>query len=170
MRDNMSRLDGVDTLRRVRLGEVISVLLIKRPMDRLFEDGIGLIHLELGLEVGEMMVGEAVGATASVGEVEALIHDFFAGTSPVAFATAVLLDLLGVSINKAALGKEARQMFRRRDAPISKTLVVTIVVLVRTSHFDKWMAGGDKTRARRRRGKTEAERGGRFGDELAGAR
>lgn len=83
MRDNLSRLDGVNTLRRVRLGEVIAVLLIKRSVEMLLEEGVDLIHLELGLEVREMLVRKAVGAAASVGEAETLIHDFFAGASPV---------------------------------------------------------------------------------------
>lgn len=134
MRDDLSRLDGVDTLRGVRLGEVIAVLLINRSVDVLLEERIGLIHLELGLEVGEMLVGKAVGAAAGVGEAETLIHSFIAGTSPVAFTITVLLDLLGVSINVATLGKEARQIFCRRDTAVGKTLVVTVVVLVRTSH------------------------------------
>jgi hypothetical protein len=74
----------VNTLGGVGLGEVIAVLLIKRSVERLLEDGIGFIHLELGLEVGEHVVGKAVGAATGVGEAEILIHDFFAGTSPVA--------------------------------------------------------------------------------------
>lgn len=160
MRDDLSRLDGVDTLGRVRLGEVIAVLLIKRSVEMLLEERVNLIHLKLGLEVREMLVGKAVGATAGIGEAETLIHDFFTGASPVAFTTTVLLDLLGVNINVATLGEEARQVFCWRDTAIGNALVVTVVVLVRTSHFDGWMARGDKMRARRRKGKTEAERGG----------
>lgn len=53
---------------------------------------------------------------------------------PVAFAIAVLLHLLGINVDIAALGKEARQLFCRRDAAISETLVVTFAVLVRASH------------------------------------
>lgn len=160
MRDDLSRLDGVDTLGRVRLGEVVAVLLIKRSVEMLLKERVNLIHLKLGLEVREMLVGKAVGAATSIGEAESLIHDFFAGASPVAFTTTVLLDLLGVNINVATLGEEARQVFCWRDTAIGNALVVTVVVLVRTSHFDGWMARGDKMRARRRRGKTEAERGG----------
>lgn len=83
MRDDLSRLDGADTLGRVRLGEVIAVLLIKRSVKMLLEERVNLIHLKLGLEVREMLVGKAVGAAASIGEAETLIHDFFAGASPV---------------------------------------------------------------------------------------
>lgn len=56
---------------------------------------------------------------------------------PVAFTTTVLLDLLGVNINVAALGEEARQVFCWRDTAIGNALVVTVVVLVRTSHCYK---------------------------------
>lgn len=49
----------------------------------LLEERVNLIHLKLGLEVREMLVGKAVGATAGIGEAETLIHDFFAGASPV---------------------------------------------------------------------------------------
>ncbi|KAL6908905.1 hypothetical protein GGI43DRAFT_394078 [Trichoderma evansii] len=158
----MSRLDGVDALRGVGLGEIISILLFKRTVEGLVEERVHFIHLELGLEVGEVVMGETVRAATGVGEAEVLINDFLTHTSPVAFAIAVFLHLLGISVDIAALGKEARQLFCRRDAAISETLVVTFAILVRASHFDGWMVGGDKTKARRRRGKTEAVAGGGF--------
>lgn len=80
----MSRLDGVDALRRVGLGEIISILLINGSVEGLVEEGVHFIHLELSLEVGDVVVGKAVGAATGVGEAEVLINDFLARTSPVA--------------------------------------------------------------------------------------
>lgn len=82
-RDSLSRLDGVNTLGGVRLGEVVTVLLINGSVDGLFEERIRLVHLKLGLEVGKVVVGKAVGAATGIGEAEIFIHDFLAGTSPV---------------------------------------------------------------------------------------
>ena len=81
----MSRLDGVNTLGGVRLGEVIAVVLIHRSVDGLFKERVRLVHLKLGLEVGKVVVGKAVGAATGIGEAEAFIHDFLAGGSPVRF-------------------------------------------------------------------------------------
>ena len=53
---------------------------------------------------------------------------------PVALTRAVLLDLLGIRVHEAVLGKEARQVICWRDAAVGNALVVTVVVLVRTSH------------------------------------
>lgn len=80
----MSRLNRVDALRGVGLGEIISILLINRPVERLVEERIHFIHLELGLEVGEVVVGKAVRAATSVGEAEVFINNFLAHTSPIA--------------------------------------------------------------------------------------
>lgn len=67
------------------LGLVQSVILISLgAVDALLEDGLGLIELELGLEVMEMVrVTAAVGAATSVGELELLVDDLLAGTSPI---------------------------------------------------------------------------------------
>lgn len=52
-------------------------------MDGLLKDGLGLIDLELGLEIAHVVGdGATVGATASVGEGEALVDDFLAKTTP----------------------------------------------------------------------------------------
>lgn len=73
----------MDALRGVGLGEVISILLINGSVDRLVEERVHFIHFKLGLEVGEVMVGKAVGAAASVGEAEVFINNFLAHASPV---------------------------------------------------------------------------------------
>ena len=72
------------TLRRVRLGELIGILFLERPVDGLLEDGLGLIDLEFGLQIGDL-VGEAaaVGAAAGICELERLIGDVITITAPV---------------------------------------------------------------------------------------
>jgi hypothetical protein len=64
---------------------VQSVILLRLgAVDTLLEDGLGLIELELGLEVMEMVgVAAAVGAATSVGKLELLIDDLLTGTSPI---------------------------------------------------------------------------------------
>lgn len=123
-------------LRRVRLGQVIAVLLL-RAMEGLFEDGLGLIDLELGLEVGGVM-GKvaAVGAATGVGEAEVFVGDVIVNSAPIASARAVLLHLLGIHVEMAMLGEEARKMLSWGGSALGKTLVVTIVGLVGASHFD----------------------------------
>lgn len=118
------------------------MVLVLGSMDRLFKDRFGLVHLKLGLEVGDM-VGEAaaVGAAACVGEGEVLISDVIVDGSPVASARAILLHLLGIDIGIAVLGKEARKMLCGSDSAVSETLVVAVVGLVRASHFDGLLRG-----------------------------
>lgn len=58
-----------------------------------------------------------------------------AGSLPVAFASTVLLGLLGILTSMAMFGKEAREMLLGRGSAISKTLVVLVVELVGTSHW-----------------------------------
>lgn len=75
---------GVAALRRVRLGELIGILILDRSVDGLLKDGLGLIDLELGLQIGDV-VGEAaaVGAAAGIRELEWLIGDVICKTAPV---------------------------------------------------------------------------------------
>ena len=56
------------------------------------------------------------------------------GCIPIAPATPVLLDLLGVGVRVAALGKEAREVLRGSGGAVSETLVITVVGLVGASH------------------------------------
>jgi hypothetical protein len=124
------------TLRRVRLGEVISVIvLVKRAVKGLLKDGFGLIDLELALQISHM-VGDAaaVGAATSVGEAERLVCDLVINRAPISPAKAVLLDLLGVGVDVAVLCKEAWKVLRRVSGAFSKTLVITVVGLNGTSH------------------------------------
>lgn len=104
-------------------------------MERLFEDRLGLIDLELGLEVADV-VGEAatVGAAAGIGELEVFVNDFFSEASPVASAATVLLDLFGIHVDMAVLGKETWEMLSGSSGAVGETLVVTVIGLVRASH------------------------------------
>lgn len=64
------------------LGEHV-VLLDLGAVEALLKDGLGLVDLELGLEVMEMVrVAAAVGAAASVGELELLVDDLLARRAP----------------------------------------------------------------------------------------
>lgn len=74
----------MDALGGVGLGEVISIFLINGSVERLVVERVHFIHFKLGLEVGEVVVGKAVGAAASVGEAEVFINNFLARASPVA--------------------------------------------------------------------------------------
>jgi len=104
-------------------------------VEGLFEDRLGLVDLELGLEVAGV-VGEAatVGAAAGIGEPEVFINHFFSEASPVAFAATVLLDLFGVRVDMPVLGKEAWEMLSGSSGAVGETLVVTVIGLVRASH------------------------------------
>jgi hypothetical protein len=130
------------TLRRVRLGEVISLVVVfKWTMKRLLKNRLGLIDLELGLEISHM-VGDAaaVGAAAGIGEAEWLVCDVIAKSTPIASTTSVFLDLFGIDIGVAALREEAWEMLRRSCGAFSKALVITVVGFVGTSHgwYEEW--------------------------------
>lgn len=57
--------------------------LLLGAVDALLEDGLGLIDVELGLEVAEVVAeAAAVGAAAGVGQVETLVVDLFACVAP----------------------------------------------------------------------------------------
>lgn len=65
--------------RGVRLAE----LLVLRTVEFLLEDGLGLVDLELGLEVVDVSgQAAAVGAAPGIGEVEALIDGFLTRLTP----------------------------------------------------------------------------------------
>lgn len=131
---------------RVGLGQLVLGL---GSVKGLFKDRIDLVHVELGLEVLEVVEAGRVGAAMSVGHVELIIHNFITrvapepgqwtlklGNSPlknlpVALAAAILLGLLGVLANMAVLGKEARKMLLRASSAVSQTGVVLVVVLKR---------------------------------------
>lgn len=53
-------------------------------VDRLLEDRLGLVELELGLEVLEVVgIAGRIGSTASVGEVELVVKDLIARVAPI---------------------------------------------------------------------------------------
>ncbi len=54
---------------------------------------------------------------------------------PVAFASAILLCFLGVSIDEARFGEVAGQMLLGSGGAISETSVVTIILLVGAGHW-----------------------------------
>lgn len=60
---------------------------------------------------------------------------------PVATATAVLLDFLGVCVDVAALCKEAGKIFLRSGSAFGDALVVTVVGLVGASHYTISVSG-----------------------------
>lgn len=126
-------------------------------MDGLVEDGFKLVDFELGLEVGDVgRRGEGgVGTAAGVGHGEALVHNDVTDSAPstvsrrvqeddlrvtevnlpVALATAVLLDLLGVGVGKAVLGEELGEVLHGEGSALSNALVVAVVGLVGAGHF-----------------------------------
>lgn len=58
------------------------MVFLLRPVDRLFENGLGLVDFELSLEIGDVREATAVGAAASVGKGELLACDIVADGSP----------------------------------------------------------------------------------------
>lgn len=109
-------------------------LLLLGSVKSLFKYRLGLVNLELGLEVLHGSETVTVGAAPSVREMEFFIDDFVTRMSPVAFASAVLLGLLGVGIDKTVLAKEARQMLLR-GGTLGVAGMMLVSVLVGTSHF-----------------------------------
>lgn len=63
----------------VGLGELILGL---GTMDALLEDGVDLVHVELGLEVSDVGVAGGVRATTGVSKVELVINDLVTGVAP----------------------------------------------------------------------------------------
>jgi len=107
-------------------------------MDGLLEDRLRVIDLKLGLEVADMVRNTAaVGAAAGVGEGEVFVYNLFSESSPVALAPTVLLDLLGIDVGIAALGKETRKILDGESSALGNALMITIVGFVRTSHDGK---------------------------------
>jgi hypothetical protein len=64
-----------------RGGALLLKLLAHGAVELLFEDGLGIDDLELGLEVVQV-VGRGVAATAGVGHVWSDVFDFVAGHTP----------------------------------------------------------------------------------------
>jgi hypothetical protein len=56
-------------------------------------------------------------------------------SSPVAFASTVLLGLLGISIDEARLGEVAGEMLLGSGGSISETSVVTVILLMGAGHY-----------------------------------
>lgn len=83
----MAKLDhrGLATLGGVSLGEVFTIVVGNRAVDRLFKHRLRVVDFELGLEVSYVVVGEgaAVGAATGVGKGEALVDDFVTKATPV---------------------------------------------------------------------------------------
>lgn len=67
--------------RGLRLGQGIVVLGL-RAVEVLLKDGLGLVELELGLEVVEVGIAAAVGSASLIGEAEAAVDNFLTGTTP----------------------------------------------------------------------------------------
>ncbi|OWT43424.1 hypothetical protein VFPPC_17427 [Pochonia chlamydosporia 170] len=119
---------GPAALRRVSLGEVI--LLTGRAVDGFLEHGLRVNHFKLGLEVVDMVrCCATVGTTTGVGKLEVMVHDIV-----VTSTIAVLLDLLGIDINIATLGKVSWQILHGGCSAFSNALVVTVICLVGAGH------------------------------------
>jgi hypothetical protein len=56
-------------------------------------------------------------------------------SSPVAFASTVLLSLLGISIDEAMFGEIAGEMLLGSGSTISETSVVTVILLMGAGHW-----------------------------------
>jgi hypothetical protein len=95
-------------------------------------------------------LGAAVGATAFIDEVVAIVMRLFTRDAPayvsavdrkqeihylpIALAAALLLNTLGVSVDVARLGEVARETFFSSGSTISDSAMVAIVGLVAASH------------------------------------
>lgn len=67
----------------VGLGE----LWVLCAVDRLLEDGLGLVELELGLEVLEVVgIAGRIGAAASVGKVELVVKNLITRVAPISIS------------------------------------------------------------------------------------
>lgn len=112
-------------------------LWVLSAVDGLLKDRLGLVELELGLEVLEVVgIAGRIGSTASIGEVELVVKNLITRVAPVAFSSTALLDLLGVLANMTVLREIARQMLLRSSRAIGQAGVVLVVELVRASHVD----------------------------------
>lgn len=73
-------IDGASTGRgRLSLGQLI----VGGAVDRLLEDGVRLVDLELGLEILNVVEAGGVGSATGVGEVELVVQDLLARITPV---------------------------------------------------------------------------------------
>jgi hypothetical protein len=134
----LGRLLVVDASARrsVDLGELVVFL---GAVKALFEDGLGLVHIELGLEAVDVRGdGAAVGAAPSVGEIEVAIVDLVAWRAPIASAAAVLLGLLGINASKAILAEELGNVVFSKGRAGGDGSMGAVVELVGAGHFDGW--------------------------------
>lgn len=114
------------------------MILLLRAVERLLEDRLRLVDLKLGLEVRDVVrEAAAIGATTRVGKGKLLVSDIIVDGSPITTTRAVLFHLFGVDVGKAILAKEARYSFRGEDSPLGNALVVTVIGLVGSSHFER---------------------------------
>jgi len=114
-------------------------------VDTLLEDGLRFVELELGLEVVEVVgVATAIGTTTGVDEVELLVDNLLAHITPIAFAGAILLRLLGVGTLEAVLGEEFGDNILRKDCALGNAGMVLVVDLVGASHVERWLGCGMK--------------------------
>jgi len=102
-------------------------------MKLLLENRVLINGLELGLEVAEDC-SAAVRSTALVGKVVAIVLRLFTVATPVSFAATFLLDLLGICVGVARLGKVAREVVFWTGGAISETAMVAVVVLLGAGH------------------------------------
>lgn len=82
----MIRLSGgrTATLGGVRFNKTLAIIIIVGAVDGLLKDGLRLIDLELGLEVGYMVTQvAAVGAATGVVETEVLVRNVIVHGTPV---------------------------------------------------------------------------------------
>lgn len=117
-----------------------SLLFLGSVMNTLLEDWLGLVDLELGLEVIQVVGdGTGIGVTTSVHEAElGVIENFITGVAPVALAATVLLDLFGVGIGETVLAKVLGDMLDGDECAVFRLADVgLVVVLVRASHLEK---------------------------------
>lgn len=56
------------------------------------------------------------------------------GILPITFSTALLLDAFGISVDMARFGKVSREVIFSSSSSVRKAGVVSVVVLLGTSH------------------------------------
>jgi len=114
-------------------------------VEALLEDGLLLDDFELGLEVLKAGgVGAAVGAATGVGQVVGVVFNLVALTAPIAFSSTIFLGLVGLSVGVASFSKVAWEMVFELRSTISNGGVVTVVLLVGSSHVDMVECRGDE--------------------------
>lgn len=135
------RLRRAAALRGIRLGEIISILLLfdEGTVDRLLKDRLTVNHLELGAKLFSVVGdGATVGAATGIGKSKVLVGNVFMKGAPVALASTVLLDLFGIDVGVATLGKVTGKMLNGESSAFGDALVITVVGLVGASHDGGW--------------------------------